>query len=349
LQVSATGGTTSTPVTFYRDPACVVEKTALQWHLNGLAGYKPGDAIFYLWGAQVDYAANPSWRWRLYERRFLRCAWGQTSQLNDRVFAGHVRTINELRPRVIYAYSTPLVEFCEYLQRVQPRFHRPATVICTAELLTPEQRALIEGALGCEVFMHYGSRELGMTGSECRLHRMHTVPTALFLETIPLDEADDGICEIFATDLLNRGMPLIRYKINDCVLPASQPCSCGLGYPLMGDVIGREGDMLIMPDGSKLPGITMSSICVRVMKDWPGICDVQFIQSEPGAVTMRYVGATSFREEHLRGLLPRLREYFHPEIRWTFERVSEIPREKSGKTRFTICNIPRKAEVGVRR
>jgi phenylacetate-CoA ligase len=341
LQVSATGGTTSVPVTFYRNPAALIEKTALQWHLNGFANYHPGDSIFYLWGAQVDYAVNPSWRWRMYERHFLRSSWAQTSRLDDNVFAEHVQRLNQIKPHIVYAYTTPLVDFCDYLARVQPKFHRPKTVICTAEILAPEQRELIENVMGCEVFMHYGSRELGMTGSECCNHRMHTVPTALYIENIPLEDAEHGVCEIVTTDLINRGMPFIRYKINDCVIPDKTPCNCGLGYPLMGYVIGRVGDMLIMPDGTKLPGISMSSISIRVMKDWPGISDIQFIQNELGCVTMRYVAAPSFTEEHLTWLLPRLREYFHPEIRWSFERVSEIPRERSGKTRFTICNLPR--------
>jgi phenylacetate-CoA ligase len=341
LQVSATGGTTSVPVTFYRNPAALIEKTALQWHLNGFANYHPGDSIFYLWGAQVDYAVNPSWRWRMYERHFLRSSWAQTSRLDDNVFAEHVQRLNQIKPHIVYAYTTPLVDFCDYLARVQPKFHRPKTVICTAEILAPEQRELIENVMGCEVFMHYGSRELGMTGSECCNHRMHTVPTALYIENIPLEDAEHGVCEIVTTDLINRGMPFIRYKINDCVIPDKTPCNCGLGYPLMGYVIGRVGDMLIMPDGTKLPGISMSSISIRVMKDWPGISDIQFIQNELGCVTMRYVAAPSFTEEHLTRLLPRLREYFHPEIRWSFERVSEIPRERSGKTRFTICNLPR--------
>jgi phenylacetate-CoA ligase len=283
----------------------------------------------------------------MYERHFLRCAWAQTSCMNDQLFAEHVVRMNQLKPRVVYGYSNPVVEFCAYLRRVQVKFHRPKSIICTAEILAPEHRELIEEVMGCPVYMHYGSRELGMTGSECRLHQMHTVPTALFLETIPVDDGEDGVCEIVATDLLNRGMPLIRYKINDCVIPAKTQCNCGLGYPLMGEVIGRIGDMLIMPDGSKMGTAAMSSLSVRVMKDWPGITDMQFIQSEYGAIAMRYVASPGFEPDHLTGLMPRLREYFHPEIRWSFERVAEIPRERSGKIRFTICNLPRQqARVG---
>src|SRR5437763_9527613 len=42
LSVSATGGTTDTPVKFYRDTNSVRQKVALQWQLSGWAGMYPG-------------------------------------------------------------------------------------------------------------------------------------------------------------------------------------------------------------------------------------------------------------------------------------------------------------------
>ncbi len=342
LLPTSSGGTTSVPVTFYRDPASQLEKTALQWHLNEISDYKPGDAAFFLWGAQFDYAANPSWRWKMFERYVMRTIYAHTSRLDDAMFAQHLVRWNDLKPHVLYGYSNPLVEFCDYLQRVKAKFHRPKTVICTAETLTPEQRAAIESTMGCKVFIHYGSRELGMTAAECPSQRMHYVPTATHFEMVPVEDAEEGVCELVCTDLINRGMPLIRYKINDCVIPHTGSCDCGLSYPLLGHVIGRVGDMLYMPDGTKISSIAMSNMAIKVMRDSPGISEVQFIQNELGSLTLRFVASPQFSNEYLYTLEARLREYCHRDLRWNFERVSEIPRERSGKMRTTICNLPRK-------
>ncbi len=342
LLPTTSGGTTSVPVMFYRDAASQLEKTALQWHLNGISDFKPGDAAFFLWGAHFDYAANPSWRWQMFERHVMRTVYAQTSRMDDKIFAEHLARYNDLKPHVVYGYSNPIAEFCNYLERVNAKFHRPKTVICTAEMLAPEQRKYIESILGCKVFIHYGSRELGMTSSECGKQRMHYVPTATHFEMLPVADAEEGVCELICTDLINRGMPLIRYKINDCVMVDKGSCDCGLSYPLLGQIIGRAGDMVYMPDGRKVSSIAMSNLAIRVMKDSPGMTDVQFIQTELGGMTLRFVASPQFSNEYLVALEPKLREYCHPGLRWSFERVSEIPRERSGKMRTTICNLPRK-------
>ena len=350
LLSTSSGGTTSVPVTFYRDPESQLEKTGLQWHLNGISGYKPGDATFFLWGAVFDYAANPSWRWSMFERHVLRTIYAPTSRMDDQSFAEHLVRFNDLKPRVLYGYSNPIAEFCNYLQRVNAKFHRPKTVICTAEMLGEEQRKYIESVMGCKVFIHYGSRELGMTCAECENQRMHYVPTATHFEMVPVADAEENVCELVCTDLVNLGMPLIRYRINDCVVPDPGSCNCGLSYPLLGQIIGRAGDMVYMPDGKKLSSIAMSNLAIKVLRDSPGMTEVQFIQNELGTMTLRFVASPHFSNDYLVVLESKLREYCHPDLRWNFERVSELPRERSGKMRTTICNLPRKhAEAGVAR
>src|SRR5205823_12639505 len=111
LKQSATGGTTDAPVPFYRDLESLREKTAVQVHFDSWAGYLPGDKVFYLWGARSDYAQNPSWRWRLYDRLLMRRVWAPTSLLNEEILESHRKSLNRLKPKVIYAYPTPLALF----------------------------------------------------------------------------------------------------------------------------------------------------------------------------------------------------------------------------------------------
>ena len=46
------------------------------------------------------------------------------------------------------------------------------------------------------------------------------------------------------TDLLNKGMPFIRYRIEDVGVPSDRVCPCGRGLPLMERVTGRVADYL---------------------------------------------------------------------------------------------------------
>jgi phenylacetate-CoA ligase len=338
LQQAATGGTTDTPVPILRSPVSVYEKAAVQLRFNAWAGFLPGDKVFNLWGARQDYSENPSWRWRLYDRHLMRRVWAPTSILNPQVLESHRQLLNKLRPRIVYAYPTPLSLFCEYLKESGLPFHHPASAICTAEPLFPEQRAIIEEVLGCRVFEHYGSREFGMIAAECEEHNgMHLNPASAYLEFLPVESSETpGLHEMLVTDLLNYGMPLIRYRVNDCVLTGPEKCSCGRGYPLVRQIIGRTGDVFQLPNGDRIPGVAFTN---RVLKVCPGLAKTQIIQESLTEFHIRYVPGRDFSNADLDLLRTNLQGFVAGGIQWTFEQVAEIPRERSGKTRFCISRV----------
>jgi len=338
LHQAATGGTTDTPVLILRSPSSVYEKAAIQLRFNAWAGFLPGDKVFYLWGARQDYSENPSWRWRLYDRHLMRRVWAPTSILNPQVLESHRRLLNELRPSIVYAYPTPLTLFCEYLKDCGLPFYRPASTICTAEPLFPEQRAIIEEVLRCRVFEQYGSREFGMIAGECEQHNgMHLNPASAYLEFLPVESSETpGLHEMLVTDLLNYGMPLIRYRVNDCVLTGPEKCGCGRGYSLVRQIIGRTGAVFQLSNGDRIPGVAFTN---RVLKVCPGLAKTQIIQESLTEFRIRYVPGSGFTNADLDLLKTNLLRFLPGGIQWNFEQVTEIPRERSGKTRFCISRV----------
>jgi len=338
LQTAATGGTTDTPVPILRSRNSVLEKAAMQLRFDSWAGFLPGDRVFYLWGARQDYSENPSWRWRLYDRHLMRRVWAPTSLLNSRTLESHRQKFNRLRPKIVYAYPTPLAIFCEYLRDSRLPVHRPQSAICTAEPLLSEQRKLIEQVLGCPVFEQYGSREFGMVAGECEQHNgMHFNPAGVYLEFLPVENSDvPGLHEILVTDLLNYGMPLIRYRVNDCVILGPDKCACGRGYPLIHQILGRSGDIFQLSNGDRIPGVAFTN---RVLKVCPGLAKTQIIQESLTEFRIRFVPGPTFRDGDLDVLRTNLQRFAPGEITWTFQQVSEIPRERSGKTRFCISRV----------
>ena len=338
LHEAATGGTTDTPVPILRDQESVFEKAAIHLRFNAWAGFLPGDKVFYLWGAQQDYSKNPSWKWRLYDRHLMRRIWAPISILNPTVFESHRIMLNKLRPKIVYAYPTPLALFCEYLRDSRVDFHRPTSAICTAEPLFPQQRKVIEEVLGCRVFEQYGSREFGMIAAECEQHNgMHVNPASAYLEFLPLENSETpGLCELLITDLCNHGMPLIRYRVNDCVLRGPEKCACGRGYPLVDRIIGRTGDVFQLSNGDRIPGVAFTN---RVLKVCPGLAKTQIIQETLNQFRIRYIPGPTFSMGDLELLRSNLRRFVPDDLVWTFEQVSEIPTERSGKTRFCISRV----------
>jgi phenylacetate-CoA ligase len=339
LFVSATGGTTDTPVKFYRDPESAKQKLALQWQLSGWAGMYPGDKVFYLWGARSDYAKDPSWRWSLYDKYVLRRQWAATSVMTAGIAEEYRLQINKFKPEIIYAYPTPLAMLCEFIEQAGKPVHRPRAVICTAESLLSTQREVIERTLGCRAFVLYGAREFGMIAAECSEHSgLHFASAGAYVEFIPVSDAQEpGLCEIVVTDLLNYGMPLIRYRVNDCVVARQSACRCGRGYPLLPEVLGRSADIFLLPDGSKVPGVALTN---RVLQVCPSLKKIQIIQNAVDEFTIRFVPTETKAADGLTALRSNLRKFFPSEVRWTFEQVSNIEREPSGKTRFCISRLP---------
>jgi phenylacetate-CoA ligase len=161
----------------------------------------------------------------------------------------------------------------------------------------------------------------------------------VYVEFLPIQGAElEGLHEILVTDLQNYGMPFIRYRINDCALVATGPCACGRGFPLIKKIVGRTTDNFYMPNGDVVPGVALTN---RVIQVCSGLRKLQVIQKTLYDFHVRYVPGPNFGTSDLEFLLTRLRVFFPDSIRWTFEEVTEIERERSGKTRFCISYVRR--------
>jgi phenylacetate-CoA ligase len=338
LVEAATGGTTDVPVTLYRNREMLLQKTAVQMRFNAWAGWEPGDRVMLFWGAQSDFPATTSLPRRLLERYVRRQAWAPVSLLNEEAFERQRRVLDRFRPRVVVAYPSPLALFCEWLSSRPGGHHRPLSVICTAESTSPEQRATIEDALGCPVFDHYGARDFGMIAAQCeRRGALHVNPHAAYLEYEPVAGGEaEGLHEILVTDLLNYGMPLIRYRVNDCSAGAEAgPCPCGRGYPRMREIVGRTTDNFPLANGDVVPGVSLTN---RVIKVSPGLRKMQVVQHRRDAFEVRYVPSSNFGPQDLERLRAKMEEFVGPaEI--VFVVVDDIARERSGKTRLCISKV----------
>jgi phenylacetate-CoA ligase len=134
----------------------------------------------------------------------------------------------------------------------------------------------------------------------------------------------------------NEGMPLIRYRINDCAVPDEKPCDCGRGYPLIRQFTGRTGDVFVLANGDRVPGVSLTN---RVLQVCPGLKKVQVIQETIECFRVRYVPGPGFATTDLDLLGKNLGRFFPQPLSITFEKVGDIERERSGKTRFCISRV----------
>src|SRR5205823_1358723 len=135
----------------------------------------------------------------------------------ERLLAFH-RDLLRRRPRVLQAYARSALLFARYLEHNGLTPWRPHSIVTSAEVLEPEERALVERVFGCRVFNRYGCREVSVIASECDAHQgMHVMAEGLLVEIeTPDGPAAPGVMgNLLVTDLLNFAMPMIRYRIGD--------------------------------------------------------------------------------------------------------------------------------------
>jgi phenylacetate-CoA ligase len=334
-----TGGSTGSPLVFYYDNDRLDSRVAATLRHNRWAGWDPGDRAAVIWGAPQDLARSPRLRDRVREWIQDRRIMLDASALDERSMASFTVALRRYQPKILQAYSNTLGLYAQYLRSRGIDDIRPRGIVCSAEVLTTENRRLIEETFGCRVFDRYGCREFAVIASECEVHDgMHVNAENLLVEVLADGRSRrDENGQIVVTDLRNLAMPLLRYEIRDVGSTLTRTCSCPRKLPLLAIGGGRSTDFLLATRGAIVSGVV---IATYVTTNVPGIGQIQFVQDEPAMIKIRLVKGPGWSSATAVQLEAKARHYLGEDMRFEFEFCTVIPSEKSGKYRFSICNIP---------
>jgi phenylacetate-CoA ligase len=279
---------------------------------------------------------NPEYRQfglkgRLRNYFFDRAVYLDTLDLNDARIAEFAASIRRHRPGLIFGHAHSLYLLARSLKQSGVRDVRPNGIISTAMLLHTWQRVVIEEVFGCPVTNRYGCEEVSLIASECEEHHgLHVNADSVYTSVDP----DTG--HLIVTDLTNRAMPLIRYKIGDVVVPTNRACPCGRGLPLLESVEGREADFVVTPSGRMISGISLTeNFALHI----PGTAQVQIVQESLTDLCIRLVPDQGFGAGSQRKIQELVLDTFGPSVRYEVELVDAIPQEPSGKYRFCISRV----------
>lgn len=338
LIADMTGGSTGSPMKFYYDEDRHDSREAAALRHDRWTGWNIGERRAILWGAPRDTRPSGNWKGRarevLIDRRILLDA----SSIDDAAMSSFQHKLAIYRPAVIQAYANTLGLFARFVEANGGINIALKGIITSAEILTPENRKLIERVFNCPVYDRYGCREVSVIASECSHHRgMHINAENLLVEVVKdgrsrLDE--DG--EVVITDLRNLAMPLIRYRIQDVGRVMSKACGCSRGLPVMSLSGGRVSDFLTAANGRKVSGIVLATY---VITNLPGVRQVQFVQSESLAVDVNLIKGDGYSDSVAAELQERLKTFLGEEMNFRVHVRTTIPASASGKHRFSISTL----------
>ena len=339
LRSSQTGGTTGAKMVFCRNRGCFSPREAATYRFEKWAGWEAGKRVGIVWPAEQDYLGHKALKGRLRSALFSRQVVLPGAAIDETMTAEYVEALLREKPVMIRAFPSPLLEVARYLEKNGIDTVTPRGVISTGEPLYPWQRQAISRAFHCPVFDSYRSREAGPVAQECACHDgMHINAESLHVETTGEADPQGFPGEIVVTELLNYGMPFIRYRTGDLGTLSSQACPCGRGLPLLSRIEGRSVHTLHAAGGKRISGCALA-LCLA--EDAPGsFGQVQVIQESLDHLRVLLTNdppPDAIIQEHQRKMI---RKYFGEKTRVSFEIVERIPREKSGKYLFTKCLIP---------
>ena len=339
LLLDRTGGSTGTPIEYYYSSKRHHLRKAATWRHNGFVDWHIGDKTAVLWGASRDM---PDIRLKQKLRNYLidRTLFFNTAGFQPEEMAAFNQQLKKFRPKVILAYANSIGLFANYLKNQGITVYSPQAIVTSAEMLTPDNRQLIEDVFGAPVYNRYGSREFSVIASEC-LERdgLHVMQEGLYLEIMKDGRSvkPGEVGELFVTDLLNFGMPLIRYRIGDAASWKQGDCRCGRGLARLTNIAGRTTDFLVGYDGRLCSGAVLT---VAMVAQRPSLGQIQLEQNQRGRVICRIAPKDGQTTEEDRGFLTeQVHSYLGQGTSIEFDIVSRIEHEPSGKYRFSKSTL----------
>lgn len=342
LHEGLSGGTTGNVLKFKRDNACLCRKEAAVFRFEQWAGWDFGQWIGFVWPALMDHpdADTPKARLRNWlgpRGVFLPFLSEDAAQIRATWHRFVRRRVTLLRAFPGALTSVARLVEAENLPRPPLR-----AIICTGEMLRPEQRALFTRVFGCPVLDAYRSRETGPVAQQCeQAGALHIRADMILVEVDASREVSGGpgqpaVGPLLLTDLFNYGMPLIRYEVGDLAALVPGTCACGRTLPLMANPGGRVTDVLYTVDRRPIAS-------VGLLPNFINLCEagnqVQIVQQDWARVLMRLT-PPHLDETTVGRLRQRAVEIFGHGVELAFEYVDEIPLLASGKYHLLVCEIP---------
>lgn len=336
-----TGGSTGSPMQFYYDEDRLDSRVAATIRHNRWAEWDIGDRVAVLWGAPRDTQLSGHLKDRIRDWVIDRRLILDASSLDDAAMQDFSEALLRYNPRILLAYANTLGLFARYVQDNNIQGIRPQGIVCSAEVLTNDNRALIEKTFGCKIYNRYGSREFAVIASECDQHvGMHVNAENLYVETLPNinPDAENTDGEILITDLKNYAMPMIRYQTKDVGRLLDEPCRCGRALPLLELTGGRVTDFLTSTNGKKVSGIVIATYVITNIR---GVRQIQFIQDELGVIVLNLVRGPDWTSESEQELITKTKEFLGSDMQVNIIYKTDIPHAKSGKYLFSVSNLSR--------
>ena len=207
------------------------------------------------------------------------------------------------------------------------------------ETLSPQLRGDIRDFSSARIADCYSSQEIGYIACECPDSPLyHVMAESVIVEILDADGApcrDGEVGRVVVTDLHNFATPLIRYDIGDYAEPGPA-CPCGRGLPTLKRILGRERNLILMPDGTR----HWPLVGYARFREIAPVLQFQLLQDGRESVVVRLVVERPLRTSEEDGLRAHIQASLGFAFPLRFDYFeNRIPTGPSGKFEEFVCAV----------
>jgi phenylacetate-CoA ligase len=213
-------------------------------------------------------------------------------------------------------------------------------IVSWGDNLYGHYRKAIEKHFCCRITDTYGCGEGIQVAAQCGAEG---APYHIFMPHVAVEVVDDDgqpvpkgkTGNILLTRLDPGVMPLIRYKIGDIGRQHdSDTCACGRGLEMLGQIMGRDTDVIETPNGNRL----IVHFFTGIFEYYQSIETFRVTQDATGSLNIEIVPGKNFKIEDWEGAKQEILEKGDQDLEIKLQIVPEIPPNSSNKRRFVVSN-----------
>ena len=192
-------------------------------------------------------------------------------------FQENLDALIKFQPDLLLAPASVLREITRS-QKVTPTTLSLKKIISVAEVLPEETQSELTAFFGQTIHQIYQATE-GFLATTCAHGTLHLNEELIHIEKEWLDR-EAGIFVPIITDFHRRTQPIISYRLNDTLVLKPTPCPCGSPLTPLSKIMGREDDLLRLPDqNGQLITIYPDLLCRLIARSKADLDDYRIIST----------------------------------------------------------------------
>lgn len=251
------------------------------------------------------------------------------SEMTDDNIPTLVKKINKINPIAIIGLAGGVALLSTKLKGNKQLICKPKAIFTNSESITPLQKKQIFDCFGLESRSDYAATE-GSIAHECEFGGLHLDMEECYAEIINIDE--EGVGDLILSFLHSYDMPLLRYKIGDKAKWGESFCKCGRGLRLIDNVIGREVDVITLPNGKEYSSANINYVPSN-LKYVNNLSEYQLFQQTKNSILIKVV----LNDKNDTQVVTELKEEFEKifeECNVSVSICDSLERGKTGKLRI---------------